>query len=73
MNQNQLLSGRQGCNIAIELWPELVQPGYQTYARNPKYWIAESKFPPPRRLGKRSVWSDEDITQWREQFMDGEK
>ena len=73
MKQNQLLSGCQGYNIAIKLWLELVKLGYQTCAKNPKYWIAESKFPPPRRLGKRSVWRDEDITQGREQFMKGEK
>ena len=35
--------------------------------------VAAGTFPRPRRLGKRSVWSDEDITQWREQFMEGEK
>ena len=35
--------------------------------------VAAGTFPRPHRLGKRSVWSDEDITQWREQFMEGEK
>ena len=35
--------------------------------------VAAGTFPKPHRLGKRSVWSDEDITQWREQFMEGEK
>lgn len=32
--------------------------------------VAAGTFPRPRRLGKRSVWSDEDITQWRNQFME---
>lgn len=70
MKQNQLLSGCQGYNTAIELWLELVKLGYQTCAKNPKYWNVVSKFPPPSKLGKRSLWSDEDITQWRNQFME---
>ena len=32
--------------------------------------VAAGKFPKPRKLGKRSVWSDEDIALWREQFME---
>jgi len=32
--------------------------------------VAAGTFPKPRKLGKRSVWSDEDITLWREQFME---
>jgi prophage regulatory protein len=32
--------------------------------------VAAGTFPKPRKLGKRSVWSDEDIILWREQFME---
>jgi hypothetical protein len=71
MIQHQLLSGRQGCNVAIELWPELAQQGYRSCAKNPKYRIAEGKFSKPRRLGKPSVWTKEDIEQWREQWLEG--
>ena len=35
--------------------------------------IAEGKFPKPRRLGKRSVWADHDIEQWREQWMENDQ
>ena len=31
--------------------------------------IAAGTFPKPRKLGKRSVWIEEDITLWREQLM----
>ena len=31
--------------------------------------VAAGTFPKPRKLGKRSVWSDEDLALWREQFM----
>ncbi len=31
--------------------------------------IAEGRFPKPKRLGKRSVWTDQDIEQWREQWL----
>ena len=34
--------------------------------------IAAGTFPKPRKLGKRSVWIEEDITLWREQFMEKE-
>jgi len=35
--------------------------------------IAEGRFPKPRRLGKRSVWADHDIEQWREQWMENDQ
>ena len=31
--------------------------------------VAAGTFPKPRKLGKRSVWSDEDIGQWRADFL----
>ena len=31
--------------------------------------VAAGTFPKPRKLGKRSVWNDEDIDKWREQFL----
>ena len=34
--------------------------------------IAAGTFPSPRKLGKRSVWIEEDITLWLEQFMEKE-
>lgn len=34
---DQILSWRQGCNIAIELWPELAQQGYRTCTNNMKF------------------------------------
>nr|WP_241691206.1 AlpA family phage regulatory protein [Roseovarius sp. A46] len=33
--------------------------------------IAEGRFPKPKRLGKRSVWTDQEIQQWREQWLGG--
>ena len=33
--------------------------------------IAEGRFPKPRRLGKRSVWTTEDVNQWRAQWLEG--
>ena len=73
MNQNRHLSGRQSCNKAIKLWPELAQLGYKTRAINTNYKIAEGTFPKPRRLGKRSVWMDQDIKQWREQWLENDQ
>ena len=33
--------------------------------------IAEGRFPRPRRLGKRSVWTDHDIEKWRQHWLGG--
>ena len=35
--------------------------------------IAEGKFPKPFRLGARSVWTKEDIEQWREQWLENDQ
>lgn len=32
--------------------------------------ISDGKFPKPRKLGKRSVWSDSDIRHWRDQWLE---
>lgn len=31
--------------------------------------IAEGRFPKQRKLGYRSVWTEEDISGWREQWL----
>ena len=33
--------------------------------------VAVGEFPKPRKLGSRSVWLEEDIRVWREQFIEG--
>lgn len=35
--------------------------------------VAEARFPRPRRLGKRSVWSEQDINAWRAQWLEGDQ
>ena len=35
--------------------------------------IAECKLPKPFRLGTRSVWTKEDIEQWREQWLENDQ
>lgn len=35
--------------------------------------IAAGKFPKPRKLGHRSIWVEEDVCRWREQWLGGEK
>lgn len=35
--------------------------------------VAAGTFPRPRRLGKRSVWSEDDIAQWRANFLEAEQ
>lgn len=35
--------------------------------------VAAGTFPRPRRFGKRSVWSEEDIAQWRANFLEAEQ
>lgn len=32
--------------------------------------IAEGQFPRPRKLGSRSLWSEDDIQSWHERFLD---
>lgn len=31
--------------------------------------IAEGRFPKPRRLGRRSIWSEQDIYAWCERWL----
>ena len=31
--------------------------------------VAAGTFPKPRKLGTRSLWSNQDIAKWREQFL----
>lgn len=33
--------------------------------------IADGKFPKQRRLGKRSVWTEEAVAEWRKQWLGG--
>lgn len=35
--------------------------------------VAAGTFPKPCKLGKRSVWSEEDIVQWRVNFLEAEQ
>jgi len=35
--------------------------------------IAAGKFPKPRKLGYRSIWTEEDVCRWREQWVGGER
>ena len=35
--------------------------------------VAAGTFPRPRRFGKRSVWGEEDIAQWRANFLEAEQ
>jgi predicted DNA-binding transcriptional regulator AlpA len=35
--------------------------------------IAAGTFPKQRKLGHRSVWTEEDISRWRERWLGGEQ
>ena len=35
--------------------------------------VADGRFPKQRKLGSRSVWAEEDICRWRDQWLGGEQ